>query len=124
MIHPIGFLSDHMEVLFDLDEEARTALGRAGPDMVRSGTVGVHPGFVSMLGELILERIGDTPDPERRACGQYGPNHDVCPELCCLPPARPGMSGPPLIGGALNRRIRSPDRPERASSDRPAAEGR
>jgi ferrochelatase len=61
--------------------------------MVRSGTVGVHPGFIEMLGELILERIGDIPESLRQACGKYGPSHDVCPELCCLPPARPDPAG-------------------------------
>jgi ferrochelatase len=100
VIHPIGFLSDHMEVLFDLDEEARQLSAELGLNMVRSETVGVHPGFIAMLGELIRERIGDPSDLERRACGQFGPNHDVCPEHCCLPPARPGMTGPPAGGEA------------------------
>jgi ferrochelatase len=57
--------------------------------MVRSRTVGVHPRFISMLCELIDERIGAIPESDRRAVGQYGPGHDVCPELCCPPPVRP-----------------------------------
>jgi ferrochelatase len=89
VIHPVGFLSDHMEVLFDLDEEARQLSDELGIHMVRSGTVGVHPRFVAMLRELIQERIGTIADPDRRAVGRYGPNHDVCPDLCCPPPARP-----------------------------------
>jgi ferrochelatase len=89
IIHPIGFLSDHMEVLFDLDEEARQLCDQIGLNMVRSRTVGVHPRFVAMLRELIQERLGAIPESDRRAVGQYGPSHDVCPELCCLPPARP-----------------------------------
>ncbi len=89
VIHPVGFLSDHLEVLFDLDEEARQLSGALGINMVRSGTVGVHPRFVAMLRELIEERIGAIADPDRRAVGRYGPGHDVCPELCCPPPARP-----------------------------------
>jgi ferrochelatase len=95
VIHPIGFLSDHIEVLFDLDEEARQLSNELGLRMVRSGTVGVHPGFIGMLGELILERIGEIRESDRWASGQYGPSHDVCPELCCLPPARPGPAGTP-----------------------------
>lgn len=89
VIHPIGFLSDHMEILFDLDEEARQLADELGLNMVRSGTVGVHPEFVAMLRELIQERIGDIPAADRPALGSHGPSHDVCPEDCCLPPARP-----------------------------------
>jgi protoporphyrin/coproporphyrin ferrochelatase len=89
VIHPIGFLSDHMEILFDLDEEARQLSEELGLEMVRSRTVGVHPRFVSMLRELIEDRIGVIPEPARRAVGPFGPSHDVCPELCCLPPGRP-----------------------------------
>jgi ferrochelatase len=89
VIHPVGFLSDHMEVLFDLDEEARQLSEELGLKMVRSGTVGVHPAFVAMLVELILERLGTIPESDRQAAGEYGPSHDVCPEMCCLPPARP-----------------------------------
>jgi protoporphyrin/coproporphyrin ferrochelatase len=89
VIHPIGFLSDHMEVLFDLDEEAHQLSEEMGLEMIRSRTVGVHPRFVGMLRELIQERIGEIPEPARRAVGLFGASHDVCPELCCPPPARP-----------------------------------
>jgi ferrochelatase len=57
--------------------------------MVRSATVGVHPAFIAMLRELIRERIDEVPGSRRQAAGTDGPSHDVCPELCCLPPARP-----------------------------------
>lgn len=87
VIHPIGFLSDHMEVLYDLDEEARLLSDELGLTMVRSATVGVHPRFVAMLAELIQERL--TSSPERRAIGKFGSSHDVCPPDCCPPPARP-----------------------------------
>jgi protoporphyrin/coproporphyrin ferrochelatase len=93
VIHPVGFLSDHMEVLFDLDEEARLLSEELGLNMVRSATVGVHPRFIAMLRELIEERIGAGPGSERRAIGRFGPNHDVCPEDCCPPPARPAPRG-------------------------------
>ena len=86
-IAPIGFLSDHMEVLFDLDEEAAHKAAELGMAFARAGTVGTHPRFVGMLRELIVERI--TASPERRAVGQFGPNHDVCPVDCCPAPRRP-----------------------------------
>jgi len=66
LIHPVGFVSDHMEVLFDLDTEAKDLCDELGINMVRSLSVGVHPKFVSMIRELVLERIGDA---EKRAIG-------------------------------------------------------
>lgn len=87
VVHPVGFLSDHMEVLYDLDNEARRACDATGLNMVRAGTVGMHPAFVAMIGELIEERVRGSSD--RRATGRFGPSHDVCPVDCCPPPARP-----------------------------------
>ena len=88
VVQPIGFISDHMEVLFDLDEEARALADSIGLNMIRAGTAGLHPRFVGMLADLIVERITESDD--RRAVGRFGPNHDVCPVNCCGPPARPG----------------------------------
>ena len=91
IIHPVGFLSDHMEVMFDLDEEAQHRCNEKGIALKRSATVGTHPAFVTMLRELIDERING--GCERRAIGQFGPNHDVCPVDCCMPAVaarRPG----------------------------------
>lgn len=88
VVHPIGFLSDHMEVLYDLDEEARILCERIGLNMVRSRTVGTHRGFVRMIRELICERLHCASEDERRAVGRFGPSHDACPTDCCLPPAR------------------------------------
>ncbi len=82
---PIGFVSDHLEVLFDLDEEASQRAAALGMTMARAGTVGVHPRFVAMVRELIQER--QAPAPQRAALGRRGPNHDVCPLNCCLPGA-------------------------------------
>jgi protoporphyrin/coproporphyrin ferrochelatase len=79
---PIGFLSDHLEVMYDLDIEAADCCQRLGIRMVRAETVGTHPRFVRMIRELIQERID--PHTDRSAIGLYGPNHDVCPENCCL----------------------------------------
>lgn len=87
IISPIGFLSDHMEVLYDLDEEARNVCQELGLNMVRAETVGTHPEFVGMIADLIVERLTGT--SERPAIGQYGPNHDVCPLDCCPAPVRP-----------------------------------
>jgi len=91
VISPIGFIADHMEVIYDLDTEARAVADELGLNMVRASTVGAHPTFIQMIRELILERMSDT--PVRRVLGQYGPNHDVCPPNCCLdgrPAGRPG----------------------------------
>ncbi len=82
VVAPIGFVSDHMEVLFDLDEEAMHRAEELGMTMARAATVGTHPAFVAMIRELIAERT--TADPERRALGARGPSHDVCPLNCCL----------------------------------------
>ncbi len=82
VIAPIGFISDHMEVKFDLDEEAREICDELGMAMSRAATVGSHPVFVECIRELIEERQGLR--DERRAIGRFGPNHDVCPADCCL----------------------------------------
>ncbi len=96
IIHPVGFLSDHMEVMFDLDEEARHKCDSYGIHMVRSATVGTHPKFVAMMADLIIERMNQAQD--RPAIGLYPANHDVCPVNCCPAPARPAR--PPAATGA------------------------
>lgn len=99
---PIGFVSDHMEVMFDLDTEAKELCEKLGVKMQRAATVGVHPRFVGMVRELILERIATEQgqEPERRAIGQFPANHDVCPENCCLyTPRRPPGVGRPTGAG-------------------------
>ena len=82
VVAPVGFLSDHMEVLFDLDEEARLVCTELGITMSRATTVGNHPLIVSMVRELIQERLGQISN--RRAIGAFGPSHDVCATDCCL----------------------------------------
>lgn len=77
---PIGFISDHMEVLYDLDTEARDLAGELGLKFARCPTVGTHPRFVSMIRELVEERLHGA---ERLAIGRFGPSHDVCAEDCC-----------------------------------------
>jgi protoporphyrin/coproporphyrin ferrochelatase len=96
VVHPVGFLSDHMEVLYDLDEEARKVAEGLALNMVRSGTVGVHPRFVAMLRELIQERL--SPAAGRRAVGAFGPSHDACPLDCCPPPQSLRAAARPVVG--------------------------
>ena len=92
VVVPIGFISDHMEVLFDLDTEARELCERLGVRMQRAATVGVHPRFIRMIRELIVERIDGASD--RPALGSLGASHDVCPADCCLyTPQRPTARG-------------------------------
>jgi len=83
VLAPIGFISDHMEVVYDLDTEARQLCDSLGLHMVRAATVGAHPRFASMIRELVLERRGEVPP---RALGQHGPSHDVCAADCCPAP--------------------------------------
>jgi len=85
IIVPIGFLSDHMEVLFDLDVEAAELCQERGIPMARAGTVGTHPRFVEMVTKLILERV--RPGTPQESIGNYGPSWNVCPENCCPAPA-------------------------------------
>ncbi len=87
VLAPIGFISDHMEVLYDLDVEARALCDSLGLPMTRAKTVGVHPKFVGMIRELIVERMN--PELERRALGTLGARADVCAERCCPAPGRP-----------------------------------
>ena len=89
VIMPVGFVSDHMEVMFDLDTEAMDVCKELSINMVRAGSVGVHPQFVSMISELILER---TTGAEKQAIGNMPANWDVCPKDCCTyTPRRPKM---------------------------------
>lgn len=82
LIAPVGFISDHMEVLFDLDTEAKERAQELGLGFTRVATVGTHPAFITMIRQLIEERM--TANPVRLAVGRRGPNHDICPVNCCL----------------------------------------
>ncbi len=86
VLAPIGFISDHMEVRYDLDVEARQLCHSLALPMARAGTVGVHPKFIAMIRELVLERID--PTKERRSLGSLGVRPDVCAEDCCPAPQR------------------------------------
>jgi ferrochelatase len=83
VVAPIGFISDHLEVVFDLDVEARRRCKALGLNMERAATVGAHPRFVRMIRELLVERM--TPGARRPALGNLPPSHDACRDDCCLP---------------------------------------
>jgi ferrochelatase len=72
-----------MEVLFDLDVEARETAERLGLTLARAESVGTHPAFVAGLADLIVERL--TAGAGRATVGRLGPSHDVCAPDCCLP---------------------------------------
>ncbi len=85
VVVPIGFVSDHIEVIYDLDTEAQAIAQERRVTLVRASTVGVHPKFLQMIRELIEERLGLC---RPRAIGQYPASHDVCRADCCPAPAR------------------------------------
>jgi ferrochelatase len=88
VLAPIGFISDHMEVVYDLDIEARQLCDSLQLPMVRAKTVGVHPKFIAAIRELIEERT--KPGTERRSLGSLGSRSDDCAEDCCPAPQRTG----------------------------------
>lgn len=91
---PVGFVSDHVEVRYDLDIEAAATARRLGVRFIRVGTVGTSRSFVEMVRELVLEREGAA--TTRPALGPSGPSHDVCPLGCCPGRvARPAAAGDP-----------------------------
>lgn len=82
VVAPIGFVSDHMEVVYDLDTELAEVARRRGTRLVRSATPGTHPRFVRMVYELIAEL--EEPDRSPRlACGTLGPAPSPCRPGCC-----------------------------------------
>lgn len=83
---PIGFVSDHMEILFDLDTQARELCDELELRMVRAETVGAHPRFIQMIRELIDERMDGT--QPRLVLGSLPARPDFCPADCCPMPCR------------------------------------
>jgi protoporphyrin/coproporphyrin ferrochelatase len=101
VVVPIGFISDHMEVRFDLDVEAAQTAQAVGLPFARAATPGTDPRFVAMVGDLVAERISGAP---RQALGDLDPGRDVCPAGCCggpgggRPSARRGPGASPSQG--------------------------
>ncbi len=92
VVVPIGFVSDHMEVVYDLDTEAAATADRLGLAMRRAGTAGTHPAFVSSVRDLLTERaaVERGGEPVRRAAvGEMGACWDVCSATCCPNPRAP-----------------------------------
>jgi ferrochelatase len=82
VIAPIGFVSDHMEIVYDLDVEAKELCARLGINLVRASSAGTHPAFVRMIRDLIVERIDGLAG--RQFLGDLGPSPDDCAPDCCL----------------------------------------
>ena len=87
VLAPIGFVSDHMEVVYDLDTVAAAAGSARAQRVLRAATPGTDPSFVGMICALVAERL-DASVP-RLAIGQFGPAPDRCAPGCCRGPARP-----------------------------------
>jgi ferrochelatase len=81
IICPIGFISDHMEVLYDLDTEVRTLCDQLGIKMVRAGTAGSHPKLISMIRDMVLNSAAS-------------PVLAYCEAGCCPVPQRPAAARP------------------------------
>ncbi|MEU4236411.1 ferrochelatase [Actinoplanes sp. NPDC026619] len=86
VVSPIGFVSDHLEVLWDLDNEALETAKKLGLGYARAATPGTDPRFVTMVRHLVEER---TAGRARERLGTL-PIWDVCPSGCCPTPQRPG----------------------------------
>jgi len=97
VLAPIGFVSDHMEVVFDLDTEAQETAAEVGIQVLRVPTVGIDPQFVSGVVDLVVERAaqerGESPEQPAWPVGQPWPS--VCAPGCCpnLRTAKPAACG-------------------------------
>ncbi len=80
---PLGFVSDHMEVKWDLDTEAMETAEEVGVLALRTPTPGIDPAYVSGLVDLVLERRDGVPATQRPAETALGPWYDVCRPGCC-----------------------------------------
>jgi protoporphyrin/coproporphyrin ferrochelatase len=104
VVVPIGFVSDHMEVVYDLDTEAAATAANLGLPYARAATPGVDPRFVAMVRDLLTERAAaERGEPTGRATvSGSAPSWDVCPAGCCPNPAggRPALCGEEAVTGA------------------------
>lgn len=98
IVMPIGFVCDHMEVVLDLDVDAARRAEAAGIEMIRAGTVGAHPRYVTMVRDLVVERMSGSDG--RKTVGELAPKHDFCPADCCLS-GRPGPVRDSLCGASV-----------------------
>ena len=109
VVVPIGFICDHMEVVYDLDTEAKETAARLGIPYERADTVATDPDFVSSLVDVLEERAAQArgENPAHVTVTGTGPFHTVCPSDCCLSPARPGHPAP-AAGGAHPGAVHAP----------------
>ncbi|ONM49717.1 ferrochelatase [Nocardia donostiensis] len=87
---PVGFVSDHLEVIWDLDNEAADKAEELGMAFARAATPGTDPRFSRMVVELISEHLTDQPVRRLGQVPGYGctVNGAPCAPGCCAPPAR------------------------------------
>lgn len=92
VVLPVGFICDHLEVIFDIDTQAKELSEEIGLNMIRAATAGTHPAFVNMIRDLILEKTeGATP----KFIGMMGLVEEQCAPTCCLAGARPTHTAAP-----------------------------
>ena len=117
VVAPFGFISDHMEVVFDLDTEAAQTARDLGMPYARAATVGTHPAFVDSLVDILIERaaVARGEDVHPASTTGVGPFHTVCPPSCC----RPGTHHP----GRHSRHGADGATHESAAGHQPAAGG-
>jgi ferrochelatase len=122
VIVPVGFVSDHMEVLQDLDRDALGRAEKVGIGAVRAGTVGAEPRFVRMVAELLAELLD--PDRPRRSWTGLGPFPEVCPTDCCSAPTvedrAPAAAGTPADAQGRGRLLARAGRPAAGVGPPPA----
>ena len=92
VVVPVGFVSDHMEVVWDLDTEAKETAGELGVAFRRSPTPGTDPRFVAGLADLVEERLGRREG--RASTGCFPAWYDVCRPNCCVKVMRDGSVRP------------------------------
>jgi ferrochelatase len=85
VVVPIGFVSDHVEVVWDLDNEAKETSEELGLAFERVATAGVAPEFVKGIADLVIEResVGAAGSEKRKALSPLGPWRDFCSADCC-----------------------------------------
>ncbi|EWS81521.1 ferrochelatase [Brachybacterium phenoliresistens] len=124
VVVPVGFVSDHVEVIWDLDTEARESAEQHSLAFRRVATPGTDPRFVAALADLVEERI--RPDAPRRAVTEFGPTADVCGTACCVsgsPRARIVPTTSALDSGEDLRAARTQAARDEGGSTRPAGAG-
>lgn len=88
-VMPIGFISDHLEVIWDLDSEARDVAAELGMSYVRVPTIGTDPVFISLIADLVERHVDGDGDVTALGCGDNG---GICRPDCCVPVRRPART--------------------------------